>query len=384
VLAPLVALALLAPPTTGSVVQVDRTWTCDGPVDLAKVKVTMTAAAGAQRRTADAVHLAPGCTGRIGRVEITQSAGDGIKVAEGVHDLTIGGGSIRCLAKAPHLHQDGIQVLGGARITFRGLDVDCGRSTSRLINSNIYIRQAGQSTRPPTDVVCEGCTLGGWAAHTVILRRSIRSGVTGSSLCLARFPDLTFDVGASAVDPVRSGNTVRQCGPGQLTIEATPRTVTYGDRVVFDGLFLAQPLHSPVTLERRPDGASGFSRVNTVRTGPTSRWSISAKPRWATTFRARLGAVASPEVVVRVRPLVTLTRVGERFRATVAAARPYDGRRVTLQRLQRGRWVDAGHVVLGKRSTTTFPWRVHGHGSLRLAVDEAPGYEAAVSEPLRL
>src|SRR5699024_5815223 len=96
----------------------------------------------------------------------------------------------------------------------------------------------------------------------------------------------------------------------------------------------------------------------------------------------RLGAVASPEVAVRVRPFVTLVREGRRLRATVHAARPYTGRRVTLQRLEHGRWIDAAHVVLGKGSKRTFPWRVQGHGSLRLAVDAAPGYEPAVSAPL--
>ena len=40
-----------------------------------------------------------------------------------MHDLTVGGGSIRCLAKAPRFHQDGIQVMGGARITFRDLKI---------------------------------------------------------------------------------------------------------------------------------------------------------------------------------------------------------------------------------------------------------------------
>ena len=53
------------------------------------------------RRRADAVHLEPGCTGRIGRLTVVTSVADGVKVAEGVHDLAVDGGSIRCLAKLP-------------------------------------------------------------------------------------------------------------------------------------------------------------------------------------------------------------------------------------------------------------------------------------------
>ena len=80
---------------------------------------------------------------------IVQRSGDGLKVTEGARDLVVGGGSIRCLAKAPRFHQDGIQVLGGARITFHGLKISCGRRDERLINANLFINQGGRSRLPP-------------------------------------------------------------------------------------------------------------------------------------------------------------------------------------------------------------------------------------------
>jgi hypothetical protein len=196
---------------TGSIVRVDRTWTCRKRVDLALVRVTMTPAAGAVRKHADAIHLRPGCTGRIARIEVTQSAGDGVKVAEGVHDLEIGGGFVRCLAKAPTFHQDGVQVMGGDRITFRDLRIDCGRKNERLINSNLFINQAGRSTHPPTDVVCDHCSFGGGAAHTVNIQNSVRSGITDSTFCPAKFEKLTLTVGALAEEPLTSGNELGQC-----------------------------------------------------------------------------------------------------------------------------------------------------------------------------
>ena len=79
-------------------VRTDHTWTCKQKVDLDLVQVTIPR--GARE---DAVHLRPGCTGRIGKLVVVQRSGDGVKVAEGVHDLVVGGGSIRCLAKAPRL-----------------------------------------------------------------------------------------------------------------------------------------------------------------------------------------------------------------------------------------------------------------------------------------
>ncbi len=58
---------------------------------------------------------------------------------------------------------------------------------------------------------CDHCTLGGWTAHTANVESSIRSGVTNSTLCVGRFPKLTFTIGADAVSPVNSGNTVTGC-----------------------------------------------------------------------------------------------------------------------------------------------------------------------------
>jgi hypothetical protein len=198
------------PALTGSVVQTNQTWVCRGPVDLDEVSVTMTSAI-TSRRGADAIHLEPGCTGTIRHLDVVTAAGDAVKATEGVHDLTVAGGAISCTAKLPTMHQDGIQVMGGTRITFRGLHIDCGRAGESLINSNLFINQAGRSTQPPTDVVCVSCLLGGSAAHTVNIQKSVRSGVISSTLCTAKFPRLTLTVGPLAVDPVESGNVLGTC-----------------------------------------------------------------------------------------------------------------------------------------------------------------------------
>ena len=194
-----------------SISLVNQEWVCDEPVNLASVTVRMTPTYSGGRRGGDAVHLESGCTGHIGTLTVTTSIADGVKVAEGAHDLTIGGGSIRCLAKLPVLHQDGIQVMGGDRITFRRLRVDCGRVGERLINSNLFIRASRRSTSPPTDVLCVGCYLGPNAAHTITIRRSIRSGVVGSRICTAKYPRLTLHVGSDAIAPVTRDDSIGTC-----------------------------------------------------------------------------------------------------------------------------------------------------------------------------
>lgn len=194
-----------------SVSLVNQEWVCDSHVNLRSVTVRMTSAWRGGRRGADAVHLEAGCSGRIGKLTVKTWVADGVKVAQGAHDLTIGGGSIGCFAKLPRMHQDGIQVMGGTRITFRGLHVDCGRAGARLINSELFIRQAGRSTAPPRDILCIGCFLGPEAAHTVTIRRSIHSGVEDSTLCTAKYPRLTLHVGPDAIDPVTTGDSVGTC-----------------------------------------------------------------------------------------------------------------------------------------------------------------------------
>jgi hypothetical protein len=369
-----------APPK--SITLVDRTWVCSSRVNLDSVTVAMGARVIAEgRRNEDAIHLESGCTGRIGRVDVTQSAADGIKVAEGAHDLTIGGGRIRCLAKAPVLHQDGVQVMGGTRITFQNLEIDCGRADDRLINSDLFINQSGRSARPPTDVVCEGCTFGGWAAHTVSVQHSVRSGVTDSSLCLARFPELTLAIGPQALQPVGTDNRVHQCGPGQLTMESSTRALAFGKPVLFDGLFLAQTLGSPVHLERRPYDSTTFSPVTTVHTDSTSRWQVLTHPGVEATYRARLGDVVGPEVDVQVQPLVVLKPAHRQLVARVLAGRSFAGRTVTLQRKDGRAWVDVRTLVLGRRSSRLFTYGHRRPVTLRLSLAATPGYLPATSAP---
>lgn len=195
---------------TGSIEQIDQTWVCRGPVDLDSVSVTMTSAF-ASRRGADAVHLEPGCTGHIGRLDVVTSVADGIKVTEGVHDLAVDSGSIHCLGKVADVHQDGMQVMGGSRITLRDLRIDCGRQEDKLINSNLFIKRSGRSVNPPTDVVCVDCSLGGSAAHTASIQESVRSGLVDSRLCSAKYSKLTLAIGPNAVDPVDVGNAIDSC-----------------------------------------------------------------------------------------------------------------------------------------------------------------------------
>jgi hypothetical protein len=361
------------------VVRTHHTWTCKSEVDLDLVRVTI-ASSG---RREDAVHLRKGCTGRIGRLEIVQRSGDGLKVAEGAHDLTVGGGSIRCHAKAPRFHQDGIQVMGGARITFHRLTISCGRQNARLVNSNLFINKAGRSEHPPTDVVCEDCAFGGWAAHTVSVQDSVRSGVTGSTLCVARFPQFTLAVGDDARSPLLSHNEVRQCSPGELTLKQHRHVISFGKPLELRGLFLGQKPGSRVIAEARVYGEKRFARVASTRSRRNGRFKLVLRPRIGQVVRLRSGSILGPVTKVRVRPRILLRRRGATLVAKVHAARSYAGRTVVLQVFRHGHWVGVQNIRLRQHSRARFEPGLH-HVRVRIAVASAPGYLPATSEPLRL
>jgi hypothetical protein len=183
---------------TGSVRLVDEEWVCRGRVDVDLVKVEIRTI---QR---DAIYLREGCSGRIGRIEVDTWTGDGIKVNATepvVHDLVVEGGYVRCHAQGPGGHQDGIQVMGGERITFSGLEINCSSEP----NAQFYVSALAPGM--PTDVVCDGCLLGAGAAQTFFVDESVRSGARNTLICPGRFRAVRID-GSLAQELVFEGNQV--------------------------------------------------------------------------------------------------------------------------------------------------------------------------------
>ncbi|MFN8221858.1 MAG: hypothetical protein U0R50_01270 [Gaiellales bacterium] len=182
---------------TPDVIRNGQSWTCNGPVDVNLVRVS--------NPPGDAVVLAAGCTGRIGRIEVDTRTADGIKVQNSsrgtpAHDLRIGGGYVKCSAIAGGAHQDAVQAMGGARITFTGVTFDCRG------NSNFFVTQAGGGGTP-TDIVCDGCRFGGKSSTTVRINDSVRSGVRNSRACAGRNVKQPYYFTSGARQPVNSGNS---------------------------------------------------------------------------------------------------------------------------------------------------------------------------------
>jgi hypothetical protein len=178
-----------------TVVRVDRPWTCRSKVDLDLVRVTM------RRVPRDAIFLRENCSGRIDRIEVRTWTRDGLKVNARfpvAHDLVIGGGFIRCFGQIGG-HQDGIQVMGGKRITLRKLEVNCNTRT----NAQLFI--SGIRGETPENVVCVDCVLGGGSAQTLFVANAIRSGARSSIICEGRFRAVRT---TGAIDPVLEDNRI--------------------------------------------------------------------------------------------------------------------------------------------------------------------------------
>jgi hypothetical protein len=116
----------------------------------------------------------------IRRVEVDTWTQDGIKVqnasVNAAHDLEILGGYVRCHAAAAGAHQDGVQVMGGVRLTFRNILFE-GADTQ-----GIFINKAGSGATTPTDVLFENCKVGcpnanGGPATPVNVNVCVRSGL---------------------------------------------------------------------------------------------------------------------------------------------------------------------------------------------------------------
>ncbi len=189
-----------APLARGTVALVDETWSCTGPVDLELVKIRITPAANG----VDAVTLGHHCSGRIGRIEVDTWSGDGVKVqnsAPVAHDLVVESGVVRCHDASDGYHQDGIQVMGGERLTFRNMTVNCGGPG---VNAALFIARGGKGGAAPTDVVFENGVLGPNASQTILLADSKRSGVRNTVICMGRHTDSR--VHSSAGSPILTGN----------------------------------------------------------------------------------------------------------------------------------------------------------------------------------
>jgi hypothetical protein len=180
------------------------------PVDLDLVKVEFP--------NDDALQLSSGASGRIGRIEIDTRTQDGIKVQNAdqnaAHDLVVEGGYVKCHGCDAGAHQDGIQVMGGKKLTFRGIHFESADT------QNIFVNKAGSGATNPTDIVFENCvsavdsSITQGPATPVNINGSLRTVLRNCHVCKSPRYGKGIVIGSAAVDEVLQGNVeyaVGQC-----------------------------------------------------------------------------------------------------------------------------------------------------------------------------
>jgi hypothetical protein len=173
-----------------------------------------------------------------------------------------------------------------------------------------------------------------------------------------------------------------------ISITAHARRVVHGRRVMLAGVVPGRPVAQPVTVLARPFGTSSTVAVATVFTDAAGVWRYLARPRIQTSYQATWSGIASRSIVIGVRPLVRLRRVGRaRFHVRVIAAKSFWGRRVTLRRrTASGRWATVRRVRLNRRSARTFRVGLRRRTArlrIVMSVNQAgPGYLAGISRTI--
>jgi hypothetical protein len=97
-----------------------------------------------------------------------------------------------CTGHPEGIHQDGIQGMGGYRLTFRNLVFWCGDLDAEHgegFVSSALLGTGGAGVSIPTDVVIEHSVMGMGNANGVHVGESVRNGIRNSVACPDRTPE---------------------------------------------------------------------------------------------------------------------------------------------------------------------------------------------------
>jgi plastocyanin len=204
-------------------------------------------------------------------------------------------------------------------------------------------------------------------AHQVTFKTT--TGVTCVPAALVLQPgtsgSCTFaNAGAySYSDPNTKGHTYRgtvtvTATPESLTLKAAPVIVTYHATVAVSGLHSPAKAGDSIDVLAQQCGATTGTKLATVQTTATGAFSTTAQPLMNTSYTAKTKAATSAATAVRVRPLLTLTRLAaHKFSVRVTAAQSFAGAYASFQRYDGvlHRWVAVKIVGLQKGATAAAP-----------------------------
>jgi len=159
--------------------------------------------------------------------------------------------------------------------------------------------------------------------------------------------------------PFRGTITVKAGPPGSvLSLTANPNLLGYGAHSTLSGQLATGLANQNIDIFAKECGAAAFTKVGTAATAAGGAYTFTVSPRKNTTYEARFRVLASTQELVKVKPKLTLRKLGpRRFRVTVLAADSFAGRFVLFQRYSSTqlRWIRVRSVVLVAGGTLATP-----------------------------
>lgn len=147
--------------------------------------------------------------------------------------------------------------------------------------------------------------------------------------------------------------------PGStLFLSAAPKVVFYGRNATLTGQLATGQANQKVDVFTQECGAAALTKLTTVSTTTGGAYTLTVQPRRTTTYETRFHSSLSSQVLVKVRPKVTLRKLAPRkFRVTLLAAESYAGKFVLFQRYSslKRRWITVRSVVLRTGPTLMTP-----------------------------
>jgi uncharacterized protein YjdB len=184
----------------------------------------------------------------------------------------------------------------------------------------------------------------------------------------------TLIAAALAAAAVTTGATAAS---STLTLAASTPIVTYGKTTVLTGQLTPAQANQNININAQACPATTFKKTANVKTAATGAFTATVTPTTMTTYKASLKNSESPTVVVKVKPVVRITRVKRgSFTATVTAGLDLKGKTLVFQRYAklRKRWVQVKKVTL----TTSTP------GPAKPTVISSAAFKAKVARLARV
>jgi plastocyanin len=188
--------------------------------------------------------------------------------------------------------------------------------------------------------------------------------------------------------PARKG-TVKVVGPPpSVSIASSAGIATYGGQIHVSGLVSPAAVGDMVSIFAQPFDQASFVKIADVQTTTNGVYDFVTVPQALTSYKATWKGKTSAIIMVAVAPKLTLRRIGRWFVAHAKAARPFGGRWVYVQRLNRfGEWVSLKKVTLNQQSTKRFKMRNLPRGRNRLRIfmttnQAGPGYIFSASSAI--